>query len=87
MLKIVRENEKKSFFCKIDDSECLAYMCNYAECRERKLNDTGMCMRPRKLPQSAQTARKRPSDQYLKYDYMTPNDLDVKLRKKLSRKR
>ncbi|MHA2358313.1 MAG: hypothetical protein ACXABK_06060 [Candidatus Heimdallarchaeaceae archaeon] len=86
MLKIVRENENKSFFCKMDDAECLGYMCNYAECRERKLSDTGMCLRPRKVQQT-QTARKRAQNLYSKYDYMSPNDLDIKFQKKLSRKK
>jgi hypothetical protein len=87
MLKIVSNNENKSFFCKMDDAECLGYMCNYAECRERKLSDSGMCMRPKKVPQSAQTDRKRQKNLYSQFDYMTPSDLDVKLQKKLSRKR
>ena len=86
MLQIVRNNGKKSFICKMDDSECLGYMCNYAECRERKLNDAGNCLKPVKVQQKAQQTRRSTPIQY-KYDYMTPNDLDEKFRKKLSRKR
>ena len=84
MLRIVNKNGKKSFFCKMDDSECLGYMCNYAECRERKLNDAGNCLRPVKTQQRPQT---KSSKQFsYQADYMTPNDLDEKFRKKLSRK-
>ncbi len=84
MLRIVNKNGKKSFFCKMDDSECLSYMCNYAECRERKLNDAGNCLRPVKT-QPKPHVKKTQQFSY-QADYMTPNDLDEKFRKKLSRK-
>jgi hypothetical protein len=84
MLRIVNKNGKKSFFCKMDDAECLGYMCNYAECRERKLNDAGNCLRPIKTQQKPQV--KRPIVAKYQADYMTPNDLDEKFRKKLTRK-
>ncbi len=77
-------NGKKSFFCSIDNIECLGYMCNYAECRERKLNDRGDCLRPLKKPQQAQGKQKI----QVKYqtDYLTPYDLDDKFRKKLTKR-
>ena len=84
MLKIVNNNGKKSFLCKMDDVECLGYMCSYAECRERKLNDTGNCLRPVKTQQqSKMKGSKQPAYQS---NYMTPSDLDEKFRKKLTRK-
>ncbi|NPD87795.1 MAG: hypothetical protein HGN29_03680 [Asgard group archaeon] len=84
MLQIVNKNGKKSFFCKLDDAECLGYMCNYAECRERKLNDSGNCLRPIKTQQQSQVKQVKLIPYQL--DYMTPNDLDEKFRKKISRK-
>jgi hypothetical protein len=83
MLQIEKNNGKKSFFCKMDDIECLGYMCNYAVCRERKLNDAGNCLRPIKTQKPVQQVK---FDTKYQNDYMTPNDLDEKFRKKLSRK-
>lgn len=81
MLRIVKKNEQKTFFCAMDDdSECLGYMCNYAECRERKMGDSGLCLKPMKTQ-----PQKPKRDQYSKYDYVNQKDLDDKLRKKLSK--
>ncbi len=68
----------------MDDGECLGYMCNYAECRERKLNDTGMCLRPIKVQQKA--LNKQVAAQLSQFEYMSTNELDDKFKKKLSRK-
>ena len=83
-LRIKKDSKgKKTFICAIDNSECLGYMCNYAECRERKLNDHGNCLRPIKKPQQTQAKQKQ-----IKYqdDYLTPYDLDDKFRKKLTKR-
>ena len=85
MLRIVQKNGEKKFLCQMDDGECLGYMCNYAECRERKMSDNGMCLRPIKPPQKSKPTPQK-KDQYSQYDYITPNELDDKLRKKLSKK-
>ncbi|MHA1954313.1 MAG: hypothetical protein ACW96U_10245 [Candidatus Heimdallarchaeaceae archaeon] len=84
MLQVVNKNGEKTFFCKMDDIECLEYMCNYADCRERKLNDVGNCLKPVKTQQQSQV--KRPKLPSYQSNYMTPNDLDDKFRKKISRK-
>jgi len=68
----------------MDDGECLGYMCNYAECRERKLSDTGMCLRPIKVEQKV--PNKQIAAQLSHFEYMSTNDLDDKFKKKLSRK-
>jgi hypothetical protein len=84
-LKIVNKGGNKMFLCKMDDdNECFGYMCNYAECRERKMSDSGLCLRPMKTQQKVQQQKPK-RDQYSKYDYVTPRDLDDKLRKKLSK--
>ncbi len=85
MLRIVNNNGKKSFNCTMDDVECLGSMCIYAECRERKMGDNGQCLRPIKSLQKANPKFKN-KVQYNQYDYMTPNQLDDKLRKKLTKK-
>ena len=86
MLRVIKNNGKKSFLCQMDDGECLGYMCNYAECRERKMTDKGMCLRPLK-PQQKGTPPQDKKVQRSEYDdYMTPNQLDDKLRKKISKK-
>ncbi|MHA1667081.1 MAG: hypothetical protein ACTSUR_00380 [Candidatus Heimdallarchaeaceae archaeon] len=85
MLKVINNNGKKSFICKMDDSECLGYMCNYAECRERKMSDSGKCLRPVKIERT-NTKKAKSYDRYAKYEYLTPNDLDDKFRKKLAKK-
>jgi len=85
MLKIVNKNGKKVFLCQMDSGECLGYMCNYAECRERKMSDTGQCLRPVK-PQQKEIPTQQKKVQYSDYDYMTPNELDAKLRKKIAKK-
>ena len=69
----------------MDDGECLGYMCNYAECRERKMSDSGMCLRPAK-PQQKPKIPQEKRNQYSQYDYLTPNELDDKLRKKIAKK-
>jgi len=85
MLKIVDKNGVKSFLCKMDDdAECFGYMCNYAECRERKMNDSGLCLRPVKIQPQVQH-QKLAKEQLSKFDYITPQDLDDKLRKKLAK--
>lgn len=68
----------------MDDVECLGYMCSYAECKERKLNDYGNCLKPIKTQQQSQ--EKRLIKTSYQSNYMTPNDLDEKFRKKLTRK-
>ena len=86
MLRINKApNGKKTFLCDMDDGECLGYMCNYAECRERKMSDSGQCLRPMKPPQKAKPPQNK-KDLYSQYDYMTPNELDDKLRKKIAKK-
>ena len=67
-----------------DDSECLGYMCIHAECRERKMGDSGLCLKPMKTQHRSQPQKPK-RDQYSGYDYDTPQDLDDKFRKKLSR--
>ncbi|MFW9852992.1 MAG: hypothetical protein ACFFDS_08615 [Candidatus Thorarchaeota archaeon] len=84
MLQIIKDNGKKIFLCKMDDGECLGYMCNYAECRERKLSDSGLCLRPVKVQQK--TPNKQVAAQLSHFEYMSTNDLDDKFKKKLSRK-
>lgn len=85
MLRIVKKNGQKNFFCAMDDdSECLRYMCRYAECRERKMGDSGLCLKPMKT-QHRNHLQKPKQNQYSKYDYVAPKDLDDKLRKKLSK--
>jgi len=69
----------------MDNSECIGHMCNYAECRERKLNDHGNCLRPIKKPSQNQQGRQQKSVRY-QDNYMTPYDLDDKFRKKLTKK-
>ncbi|MCG3216902.1 MAG: hypothetical protein KAS63_09285 [Candidatus Heimdallarchaeota archaeon] len=86
MLRIVKKGNEKTLLCAVDNSECLSYMCVDAECRERKLGDTGTCLRPRKAPQQHQRQRRPQQAQYSKYEYVTPKDLDDKVRKKLTRK-
>ena len=86
MLRIQKSGDKKQFICGMDQSECLGFMCNYAECRERKLSDSGECLRPRKPAQPQQQAKKKPINPYDDYNYITPNDLDDKFRKKLTKK-
>lgn len=85
MLRIVTKGNIKNFFCKMDeDTECFGYMCNYAECRERKMNDSGLCLRPVKIqPQNIPLKQKQ--DLLSQFDYVNPNDLDDKIRKKLSK--
>lgn len=85
MLKIVKNNNKKTFLCLMDEGECLGYMCNYAECRERKMSDSGQCLLPFKPPQKTKPQPEK-RNKYSEYDYLTPNELDDKLRKKLAKK-
>ena len=85
MLRIQKSGNRKTFICGMDQSECLGYMCNYAECRERKLSDIGECLRPKKPVQTTQ-GKKKVTNPYADYNYMTPNDLDDKFRKKLTKK-
>lgn len=59
-------------------------MCRYAECRERKMGDSGLCLKPMKTQHRSQP-QKLKRDQYSEYDYIAPKDLDDKLRKKLSK--
>lgn len=84
MLRIERDNGDKAFLCGLDDSECLGYMCNYAMCKERKLSDSGECLKPLKPIQTQQN--KKPKGQFPSYIFMTPDDVDEKFRKKLNRK-
>ena len=85
MLKIVKKGNAKTFLCKMDDdTECFGYMCNYAECKERKMNDSGLCLRPMKTQQQNQL-QKQKKVQLPDFDYVSPNDLDDKLRKKLAK--
>ncbi|MHA1686030.1 MAG: hypothetical protein ACTSYD_06415 [Candidatus Heimdallarchaeaceae archaeon] len=84
-LKIVRKNGKKTFICTMDNDECMGYACNYAECAIRKLADDGRCLKPSEK-KTVPVKVKRPRDRYAKYDYMTANDLDDRLVKKLNRK-
>ena len=84
MLRIKQKNGIKSFICGLDDSECLGYMCMHAECRERKLSDSGECLRPVKPIQRPQS--KKPKGQFPSYVYTTRTDVDEKFRKKLNRK-
>lgn len=85
MLRINNKNGKKTFLCTMDNIECLGYMCNYAECRERKMTDSGQCLRPVISAQKPHP-KKQTTVMYSKYDdYMTPDDLDEKIKKKLSR--
>lgn len=67
-----------------DDSECLGYMCTHAECRERKMGDSGLCLKPMKTQHKKSTTKTK-RDQYSEYDYVAPKDLDDKIRKKLSK--
>lgn len=85
MLQIVMNNNRKVFKCMMDDGECLGYMCNYAECRERKMSDAGQCLKPMAPAQKTKPPVEKKT-QYSKYDYMTPNELDDKLRKKINKK-
>ncbi|MCE7747168.1 MAG: hypothetical protein GPJ51_02150 [Candidatus Heimdallarchaeota archaeon] len=81
MLRIVKKNGQKTFFCAMDDdSECLGYMCNYAECRERKMGDSGLYLKPMKTQHRSQPQKPK-RDQYSEYDYVAPKDLDDKIRK------
>ncbi len=84
MLRIVTNNGQKVFICTMDDGECLGYMCNFAECRDRKMSDSGKCLKPQQTQQSKSQPQKRVP--YAEYDYMTPNELDDKLRKKIAKK-
>lgn len=84
-LRIVKENDRKKILCTIDNDTCLGYMCNYAECSIRKLADDGRCLKPaEKKPVVVKS--KQSKSRYSKYDYMTTNDLDDRLVKKLNRK-
>ncbi len=84
MLRIKRDNNNKSFICGLDNSECLSYMCSYAECREGKLSDSGKCLRPIKPVQRSRP--KKPKGQFPSYIYPTRTNIDEKFRKKLDRK-
>ncbi len=84
MLRIKQISGKKSFVCGLDNSECLGYMCSYAECRERKLSDSGECLRPVKHVQRPQS--KKPKGQFPSYVYPSHDNVDQKFRKKLNRK-
>ncbi|MCK4896267.1 MAG: hypothetical protein KAS47_05620 [Candidatus Heimdallarchaeota archaeon] len=84
MLRVKRNSGSKSFICGLDDSECLGYMCSYAECRERKLRDSGECLRPVKPVQRTQS--KKPKGQFPSYVNPTHTNVDEKFRKKLDRK-
>lgn len=85
LLRIVRKNGEKTFLCAMDDdSECFGYMCSHAECRERKMNDSGLCFKPMKAQQQSHPQKSK-RNQYSEFDYVSPNDLDDKLRKKLSK--
>ena len=84
MLRIKQNKGNKSFICGLDDSECLGYMCSYAECKERKLSDSGKCLRPVKTVQRPQS--KKPKGQFPSYVYPTRTNVDEKFRKKINRK-
>jgi len=83
-LLIKRIKGQKQFICKLDGGECIGYMCNFAECAERKLADDGTCLKVFKPKIAPKNKPKRTI--YDKYDYMTTNDLDDKLLKKLNKK-
>ncbi|MBY9001269.1 MAG: hypothetical protein KGD64_10165 [Candidatus Heimdallarchaeota archaeon] len=85
MLRIKQINGNKTFICTLDDVECLGHMCSYADCAERKLSDSGVCLRPLNPVQQPQTKRKL-KGQFPSYINLTHNDLDDKFRKKLNRK-
>ncbi|MHA1202799.1 MAG: hypothetical protein ACTSQ4_09785 [Candidatus Heimdallarchaeaceae archaeon] len=84
MLRIEQNKGNKSFICRLDGSECLGYMCSYANCRERKLGDSGECLRPVKTEQ--RPLSKNPKGQFPSYVYRTNTNIDQKFRKKLNRR-
>ena len=83
-LLIKRKNGQKQYICKLDGGECIGYMCNFAACAERKLADDGTCLKV--IKSNIKTRTKQKHSIYDKYEYMTANDLDDKLLKKLNRR-
>jgi len=48
------------------------------------MGDSGLCLKPMKTQHRSHTQKPK-QNQYSKYDYVAPKDLDDKLRKKLSK--
>ena len=82
-LKVIKkEDGRKTFLCKLEEDECIGYMCNYAECFERKMADDGRCLKPK----ITQSKSKPQSIKFDDYNNFSTNDLDEKVLKKLNKK-